>query len=360
MDQALTTTTETAVAAPSQALDLFNLTAFKDAYRVAEVLAKSRLIPKEFQGNVTDCIIAMEMAQRIGAGVFAVMQSLYIVHGKPGWSATFIIGALNACGRFAPLRFSITEPEEKTVNGKKFADRVCTAWTIEKGTGERLEGPPVSIEMAHREGWHDKNGSKWQTMPELMLRYRAATFFGRLYAPDILMGMRTAEELHDHPVEAVPEERPLVEDLNARFGGKETIDMKTGEIVPPPESNPQPPKKSAVTPPAQQQQAPPPPAQEKKATEPPPPEAPHPAEQHAPEGQGSVAISDVVKKYMREINRASEGGSVAVDQWRMKHVNRYLKDCGGDQQHPDFLAIRDYAQMVYDECKRAESEAAGQ
>lgn len=334
MDQALTTTTETAVAAPSQALDLFNLTAFKDAYRVAEVLAKSRLIPKEFQGNVTDCIIAMEMAQRIGAGVFAVMQSLYIVHGKPGWSATFIIGALNSCGRFAPLRFSITEPEEKTVNGKKFADRVCIAWTIEKGTGERLEGPPASIEMAHREGWHDKNGSKWQTMPELMLRYRAATFFGRLYAPDILMGMRTAEELHDHPAEAVPEERPLVEDLNARFGGKETIDMKTGEIVAPPESNPEQQKKAAVTPPAQQQQ-------------------------QAPEGQGSVAISDVVKKYMREINHASEGGSVAVDTWRMKHVNRYLKDCGGDQQHPDFLAIRDYAQMVYDECKRAESEAAG-
>ena len=333
MDQALSTTTETAVAAPSQALDLFNLTAFKDAYRVAEVLAKSRLIPKEFQGNVTDCIIAMEMAQRIGAGVFAVMQSLYIVHGKPGWSATFIIGALNACGRFAPLRFSITEPEEKTVNGKKFADRVCTAWTIEKGTGERLEGPPVSIEMAHREGWHEKNGSKWQTMPELMLRYRAATFFGRLYAPDILMGMRTAEELHDYPVEAAPEERPLVDDLNARFNGKETIDMKTGEIV-----------------------ASPPPATEKKAVEPPPPDAPYPAEQQAPEGQGSVAISDVVKKYMREINQASEGGSVAVDTWRMKHVNRYLKDCGGDQQHPDFLAIRDYAQMVYDECKRAEKE----
>lgn len=141
--------------------------------------------------------------------------------------------------------------------------------------------------------------------------------------------------------------------LNERFS-------KKTEQQPPPESSPQPPKNASTAPPSQQrQQTPPPPATEKKAAEPPPPDAPHPAEQQAPEGQGSVAISDVVKKYMREINQASEGGSVAVDQWRMKHVNRYLNDCNNDQQHPDFLAISDYAQMVYDECKRAEQEQQG-
>jgi hypothetical protein len=75
--------------------------------------------------------------------------------------------------------------------------RSCFAWTEEKATGQRLEGPPVSIDMAKAEGWFQKKGSKWQTMPEVMLRYRAASFFGRLYAPDVLMGMQTAEELHD-------------------------------------------------------------------------------------------------------------------------------------------------------------------
>ena len=44
----------------------------------------------------------------------------------------------------------------------------------------------------------------------------------------------------------------------------------------------------------------------------------------------------------------------------MKHVGRVLKDCGGNQNHPDFLEVRDYAQMTYEECTRAESEAAGQ
>jgi hypothetical protein len=79
----------------------------------------------------------------------------------------------------------------------KINDRSCVAWAYEKGTEDILEGPPASLEMAIKEGWYTKNGSKWVTMPELMLRYRAAAFFGRLYAPDILMGMHTEEEIED-------------------------------------------------------------------------------------------------------------------------------------------------------------------
>jgi hypothetical protein len=53
------------------------------------------------------------------------------------------------------------------------------------------------MEMAKLEGWLDKPGSKWKTMPELMLKYRAAAFFGRLYAPEIMMGLYSADEVVD-------------------------------------------------------------------------------------------------------------------------------------------------------------------
>lgn len=151
-------------------------------------LAASKLVPQTFQGNAPDCLIALEMAARIGASPLAVMQNMYIVHGKPGWSAQFVIACLNASGLFSPLRFEI----EGDGDG-----RTCTAWAVERATGKTLEGPPVSIQMSKDEGWYGKNGSKWKTMPELMLRYRAATFFGRLYAPHILMGMQTMEEIVD-------------------------------------------------------------------------------------------------------------------------------------------------------------------
>ena len=75
--------------------------------------------------------------------------------------------------------------------------RTCIASAIEKATGEVLEGPEVSMAMAKAEGWLGKNGSKWQTMPELMLRYRSAAFYGRLYAPEMLLGMQAAEEVAD-------------------------------------------------------------------------------------------------------------------------------------------------------------------
>jgi len=161
---------------------------FELMQRAAALLASSALVPKEYQGNVANATIALEMAARVGASPLAVMQNLYIVHGKPSWSSQFIIAAVNGTGKFSPLRFAM-EGEG--------ARRVCVAWATEKATGERLESPPISMEMAKAEGWIEKNGSKWKTMPELMLRYRAATLFGRLYAPEILMGMKAYEEVID-------------------------------------------------------------------------------------------------------------------------------------------------------------------
>jgi hypothetical protein len=161
---------------------------FEHSQRVAKMLSSSNLIPKEYQGNIQNTMIALEMANRIGASPLMVMQNLYIVYGKPSWSSSFIIAAINNCRRFSPLRFKI-KGEGDTLS--------CFAWANDIHTNDRLEGPKVSMAMAKAEGWLNKAGSKWQTMPELMIRYRSAAFFGRLYAPDILMGMHTVEEVTD-------------------------------------------------------------------------------------------------------------------------------------------------------------------
>ena len=161
---------------------------FENGQRMAKLLAASDLVPQQFRNNIANTLIALEMSTRTGSSPLAVMQSMYIVHGRPSWSATFIIASINACGRYSPLRFKM-EGEGDELS--------CRACAIEKETGEMLTGPPVSIKTAKAEGWFGKQGSKWQTMPELMLHYRAATLFGRLYAADILMGMRTDDELDD-------------------------------------------------------------------------------------------------------------------------------------------------------------------
>lgn len=160
---------------------------FEHSQRVAKMMTTSSLVPKEYQNNIPNIMIALEMANRIGASPLMVMQNLNIIQGRPSWSSQFIISALNSCRRFSPLRFKMDGEGD---------DYGCTAWAKDS-SGEILEGPKVTWKMATAEGWTTKGGSKWKTMPELMFRYRAAAFFGRLYAPDVLMGMGTSDEADD-------------------------------------------------------------------------------------------------------------------------------------------------------------------
>ncbi len=193
----------------SQSLSVFaNSDSFELAQRAAKLLAASDLVPQSFRGSVPNCLLALNIAHRLGADPFSVLQNLFVVHGKPSWSASFLVAMVNSSGRFTPLQFRMSGSGD---------DLTCVAHAKDKETGEPVEGPPVSIRMAKQEGWHGKNGSKWQTMPDLMLRYRAGAFFSRIYAPDLTLGMRTAEEEADirevNPpaklFEAAPPKKPL-------------------------------------------------------------------------------------------------------------------------------------------------------
>ena len=163
---------------------------FEMMQRAAKLLASSSLVPKDYQGNLANCVIALNMANRLQADPLMVMQNLYIVHGRPGWSSQFLISTFNASGRFSALRYEWVGEEGKDSWG-------CKAWAVERETGEKLVGSTVTIGLAKKEGWYNKSGSKWQTMPQQMLMYRAASWFIRAYAPEIAMGMHTAEEIHD-------------------------------------------------------------------------------------------------------------------------------------------------------------------
>ena len=162
--------------------------AFELVQRQAKMLASSTLIPKEFQGNMSNCAIGLNIAKRLGADPFMVLQNIDVIHGRPSFRATFLIAMVNASGRFSPLKFKL---------GGEAVDRTCYAYATDKASGETVEGPVVSMAMAKAEGWSTKSGSKWLSMPEVMLRYRSAAFFARLYAPDITLGMQTAEEVED-------------------------------------------------------------------------------------------------------------------------------------------------------------------
>jgi len=158
--------------------------------RVASALSKSTLVPKAYQNNLPNCIVALNMANRIGADPLMVMQNLYVVHGNPSWSSQFLIATFNTCGRFSSLRYQWVGAVGKDDYG-------CYATATELSSGEVLKGSLVTIAIAKQEGWYTKNGSKWQTMPQQMLMYRAASWFVRAYAPELAMGLHATEEVED-------------------------------------------------------------------------------------------------------------------------------------------------------------------
>ena len=91
----------------------------------------------------------------------------------------------------------VSGKKQSSIKKAVIRNLVCVAHAKSLDTGEVVESAPVSMELAVKEGWYGKNGSKWQTMPEVMLRYRAAAFFGRVYAPDLLMGFQSQEEAEE-------------------------------------------------------------------------------------------------------------------------------------------------------------------
>lgn len=203
---------------------------FELLQRQAKMFTHSTLVPQQFQGeqNMGNAIIALEMATRMNASPLMVMQNLYIVYGNPGWSSKFLIATFNQCGRFEAIKYRET--------GKKGTDsQGIIAYTREKGRDEIIAGPEVTIAIAKAEGWYDKKGSKWRTMPDQMLRYRAAAWLIRTTAPEISMGLQTADEIIDVEGNVVDTADIVAETINQN-ANSEVIDIEpspTSEFVDP-------------------------------------------------------------------------------------------------------------------------------
>lgn len=203
------------------------LQSFELLQRAAKLLAASTLVPKEYQNNMPNCVIALNMAQRIGADPLMVMQNLYVVHGRPGWSAQFLIATFNQCGRFTAMRFEFFGEKGKDSYG-------CRAYATEKSTSEKIVGADITLSLARAEGWEGKPGSKWKTMPQQMLMYRSASWLVRAYAPEIAMGLQTTEELRDvYDAESDSNGEYVVKGVaDLKVNDHQTIDSDTGEISP--------------------------------------------------------------------------------------------------------------------------------
>lgn len=275
--------------------NFFDPTQFETMQRVCKLFAYSELVPdiykvvsKPLPNNATEdqikaiqaenkmaetkaianCMIAISMAMRINADPLMVMQNMIIIYGRPSWSSKFLIATVNTCGRFEPLQYKFTnngkvgkikytdyqwndrsrrkEAVIKEFDGSQIENLSCFAYTTKKGSNDVLKSSTIDLRLAIVEGWYTKNGSKWQTMPNQMLMYRAASMWTSVYAPEISMGMKTVEEQQD----IIDAEFIEVKDVDQRVQEAKK-DANTGVIdmdAAPADEQPQPEAKPAEDP----------------------------------------------------------------------------------------------------------------
>lgn len=256
-----------AVQPQSSAINLFDPTQFESMQRLCKMYANSDLVPESYRISdkkaeskaMANCMIAVSMAQRMNADHLMVMQNLDIIQGKPSWSSKFLIAIVNSCGKFERLEFEWTDlgelrdvqftdydwqngrkiPVTKVVKGP-VRNLKCVAHTRQKGSDKKMESTPITMEMAIKEGWYTKAGSKWQTMPEQMLQYRAASFWQKVHAPELSLGLQTQEEARD----IVDVEYIEIPDVSAKLK-EELIRANAEEFRPTPPAPEQSPAQSA-------------------------------------------------------------------------------------------------------------------
>lgn len=161
---------------------------FAHAQRLAKMFSESSLVPDHLRGKVADVTIALLMSKRLREDPLIVMQNMHSVKGKAGWNAQYVIARANKSGVF---KGRIGYRETGTPGADDYA---VTAFAVLADTGEEVSFT-ASMAMAKAEGW--TSNPKYKSMPQVMLRYRAATFLVRFHAPDVMLGASTVEEIED-------------------------------------------------------------------------------------------------------------------------------------------------------------------
>ena len=156
-----------------------------EALRMAEIMSRASIVPKDYQGNPGNILVAIQWGAEIGLPPLQAMQNLAVINGRPALWGDAVIALVRGSGLLETIHEDIT------------ADvATCTV----KRKGEPPASRSFSVEDAKRAGLYGKQGP-WQQYPKRMLQMRARAWALRDVFPDVLRGVHVAEEAQDLPAE---------------------------------------------------------------------------------------------------------------------------------------------------------------
>jgi hypothetical protein len=159
---------------------------FEQLWRVAKIFAASDFVPEQYRGKEANCFVAAQAAMRLQVDPFMFMQHCPVIHGRPGLDGQMAIALINSRGPFdGPIQWRFSGAGDS---------RECTAYAKMRKSGDLCE-LTITWATVKGEGW--TGNKKWETMTQQMFRYRTASWLGRAYCPEVLMGLPTSDEIED-------------------------------------------------------------------------------------------------------------------------------------------------------------------
>ncbi len=166
----------------------FAPTSITEAIKFSEMLAKSNMVPRAYQGKPEDILVCVQWGYEIGLAPMQALQNIAVVNGKPS--------VFGDAAMALALASPVCEGIEETIEGEGTENpvAVCTA----RRRGRAPVVAKFSVSDAKRAGLWGKQGP-WTAYPKRMLAMRARGFALRDAFADVLKGLITAEEAQDYP-----------------------------------------------------------------------------------------------------------------------------------------------------------------
>lgn len=201
-----------------KALQAFVPSTLDEAWRLAGALAASGMTPKTYGSDQNKCMVGIIAGAEVGLTPFAALQSIAVINGNPSLWGDGMLALVEASG--------LLEDFEETDDG---STATCRAVRVGRPT------PTIqtfSNEDAKKAGLSGKQGP-WTQYPRRMRQMRARGFALRDAFPDVLKGLKLAEEVRDY----APIDGGTLTSGNGRIDvaqladHSDEIDAETGEVI---------------------------------------------------------------------------------------------------------------------------------
>lgn len=208
-----------------------------EAMELAKLMANGNFVPAHLRNKPGDCLAVIMQSARWGMDPFAVANKTYFVNDRMAYEAQLVNAVLNSSGALAGrLDYEWSGQGDNLmcrVKGRLKAD------PRDKYLDQELKTITV------------RNSPLWKQSPKTQLGYYTARAWARLYAPEVLLGVYTPDELENigpdnaRPVGPTPPTRAQLANADARpehIIEAKRHDAETGEVIkqdPPSEPSPQ-------------------------------------------------------------------------------------------------------------------------